>query len=196
MQHNNKARKKQNTDITQRNNNEQKKTAPAMSFEKFGRIFSSNDDEEKQDEIEIITEIEGIPRKKATDNSKPKPKENIERSKSNNENPINRLNESKKYCPNLHKPNDGDKFTEEEKNAANMTSHILQIRNENLEAEINERKIKLEEKKKASEILIFEIHEAGTLEEVNKLKKKYTSKFFSHMYHNLFIARQINIEST
>ena len=59
-----------------------------------------------------------------------------------------------------------------------MTSYMLQIRNENLEAEIDVLKVKLEEKKIASEILIFKIHEAETLEEVNKLKKKFPSKFF------------------
>ena len=60
-----------------------------------------------------------------------------------------------------------------------MTSYmLLQIRIENLEAEIRELKGKLDEKKIASEILIFKIHEAETLEDVEKLKKKFPSKFF------------------
>ena len=50
-----------------------------------------------------------------------------------------------------------------------MTSYMLQIRNENLEAEIEELKVTIEKKNIASEILIFKIHEAETLEEVNKL---------------------------
>ena len=55
---------------------------------------------------------------------------------------------------------------------------FLQIRIENLEAEIRELKVKLDEKKIASEILIFKIYEAETLEDVEKLKKKFPSKFF------------------
>ena len=47
-----------------------------------------------------------------------------------------------------------------------------------VEAEIRELKDKLDEKKIASEILIFKIHEAATLEDVDKLKKKFPSKFF------------------
>ena len=84
----------------------------------------------------------------------------------------------KKIGQNPHKTNAGNKFTEEEKKAANMTSYMLQIRNENLEAEIEELKVELEEKKIASEILIFKINEAETLEHVNNLKKTFPSKFF------------------
>ena len=72
-----------------------KKATPSTSWEQYRNLFSSDDEEEKQDDIEIITEKQGLPRKMATDNSKPKPEENIERSKSNNENPTKRLNEKK-----------------------------------------------------------------------------------------------------
>ena len=85
----------------------------------------------------------------------------------------------KKMGQNPHKPIDGNKCTEEEKKTANMTSYMfLQIRIENLEAEIRKLEVKLDEKKIASEILIFKIHEAETLEDVEKLKKKFPSKFF------------------
>ena len=60
-----------------------------------------------------------------------------------------------------------------------MTSYMFfQIRIENVEAEIRELKVKLDEKKIASEILIFKIHKAETLEDVDKLKKKFPSEFF------------------
>ena len=113
-----------------------------------------------------------------TENAKSKPEENFERSKFYDENPTKRLND-KTIGKNPNKPIDGNNFTEEEKKTANMTSYmLLQITNENLKAEISELKDKLEEKKIASEILIFKIHEAETLEDVNKLKKKFPSKFF------------------
>ena len=168
IQHDNRTCKN-HTDITIKTKNEKKKATPPTSWEKYGNLFSSDDEEEKQDDIEIITEKQGIPRKMATDNSKPKPGENTT---------TKRLNE-KKMGQNPHKPIDGNKCTEEEKKTPNMTSYmLLQIRIENLEAEIRELKGKLDEKKIASEILIFKIHEAETLEDVEKLKKKFPSKFF------------------